>query len=108
MSKEKQLAEILGIPEELVNAAVDLGIPSINNQATGGTGGRAINLTYVDNYSTLLLVYTFLLQTTANQSASSDQTNLLNQSLLKTLEMGLNDQKEYRKQFLHAIELLKQ
>lgn len=108
MSKEKQLAEILGIPEELVNAAVDLGIPSINNQATGGTGGRAINLTYVDNYSTLLLVYTFLLHTTANQSNSSDQTNLLNQSLLKTLEMGLNDQKEYRKQFLHAIELLKQ
>jgi len=105
---KKQIADMLNVPEELIEAAVDLGIPSINNQATGGKGGRAISLTYIDNYSTLMLVYTFLLNLIATQEQKDEKTTLLNQSLLKTLEASIKEQQDYRKEFLNAVELLKE
>ncbi|WP_257391453.1 hypothetical protein [Cytobacillus gottheilii] len=97
----------LGIPQELLDVAAEAGIPSINNHAAGGKGGRAISLTYVDNYSTLLLVYTFLLNFLDSRE-NDDGTKILNQSLLATLNSALIEQQEYRKEFLNAVELLRQ
>ncbi|GLB59264.1 hypothetical protein [Cytobacillus sp. NCCP-133] len=103
---DPEVLKQLGIPEELIAAAAEAGIPSINNHAAGGTGGRAINLTYVDNYSTLLLVYTFLLNFLDKESDDIG-TKMLNQSLLSTLNTALAEQQEYRKEFLKAVELLR-
>lgn len=96
----------LGIPQELFDAAKDAGIPSINNQANGGDGGRAISLTYVDNYSTLLLVYTFLLHFLDSRNADNE-TKILNKSLLATLNTAMLEQQEYRREFLKAVEFLR-
>jgi hypothetical protein len=103
---DPEVLKQLGIPKELIDMAAEAGIPSINNHAAGGTGGRAINLTYVDNYSTLLLVYTFLLNFLDKESDDTG-TKMLNQSLLSTLNAALVEQQEYRKEFLKAVELLR-
>ncbi|MDQ0270141.1 hypothetical protein [Cytobacillus purgationiresistens] len=60
MNFNPELLKELGLTEEFIKQAVEKG-PAVNTHVAGGHGGRAINLTYVDNYSTLLLVYTFLL-----------------------------------------------
>ncbi|MBT2691099.1 hypothetical protein J7I93_23480 [Bacillus sp. ISL-47] len=103
---DPEVLKQLGIPEELIEMAAEAGIPSINNHAAGGTGGRAINLTYVDNYSTLLLVYTFLLNFLDKESDDTG-TKMLNQSLLSTLNAAIIEQQEYRKEFLKAVDLLR-
>ncbi|MBP2240211.1 hypothetical protein J2Z40_000764 [Cytobacillus eiseniae] len=103
---DPEVLKQLGVPEELLEMAAEAGIPSINNHAAGGMGGRAINLTYVDNYSTLLLVYTFLLNYLGKEGGEKGMTNL-NASLLSTLNAALIDQQEYRKEFLRAVELLR-
>ncbi|WP_313798600.1 hypothetical protein [Cytobacillus sp.] len=103
---DPEVLKQLGVPEELLEMAAEAGIPSINNHAAGGTGGRAINLTYVDNYSTLLLVYTFLLNYLGNDS-NQNGSKTLNESLLSTLNAALQDQQEYRKEFLRAVDLLR-
>ena len=46
--------------------------PQVNANASGGAGGQAITLSYTDNYSSLMLVNTFLLNL-ANTS-SMEQT----------------------------------
>jgi len=103
---DPEVLKQLGVPEELLEMAAEAGIPSINNHAAGGMGGRAISLTYVDNYSTLLLVYTFLLNYLGNDSNQAG-SRILNESLLSTLNAAMIEQQEYRKEFLRAVELLR-
>jgi hypothetical protein len=95
----------LGLPGEMIEKIKESGIPSVNTHAEGGKGGRAINLTYVDNYSSLLLVYTFLLNYLEN-SPSQKGNYMLNKALLATLKEAINEQQEYRKAFLDAVNLL--
>ena len=66
----------LGVPEELIDTILETGGPSVNTHAEGGNGGSAVSLTYVDNYSVLFLVYTFLLQT-VNDGNAKDKENML-------------------------------
>ncbi|GKU82557.1 hypothetical protein [Niallia sp. NCCP-28] len=96
----------LGVPEELIDKILDSGGPSVNTHAEGGNGGSAVSLTYVDNYSTLFLVYTFLLQTINNGDHKDRETKLLNKSLLSTLQTAMKEQKEYRQAFLQAVNIL--
>ncbi|MED4053813.1 hypothetical protein P4654_06595 [Niallia taxi] len=104
LTKEK-LKE-LGVPDELVDKILESGAPSVNTHAEGGNGGSAVSLTYVDNYSSLVLVYTFLLHTIQSSSNRDRETKQLNKSLLTTLETAMKDQQEYRKAFLQAINVL--
>jgi|GEM_PF-6545712 len=70
---------------------------SINASATGGgggTGGKAI--TYVDNYSALMLMYMYLLN-------SGKQLHEQRESLLPLLESVINQEKEFRSQVLEAM-----
>jgi hypothetical protein len=99
------MLEGLGLPKELIDKIKDSSNPSINNHAEGGKGGHSISLTYVDNYSSLLLVYTFLLYTTHN---SPKNNNMLNEALLSTLKTSLKEQQEYRLAFLNAVNSLNQ
>lgn len=92
----------LGLPDELVNKIKDSSTPSINNHAEGGKGGQAIGLTYVDNYSSLLLVYTFLL----NYSHNHNGNRILNDALLSTLKTAMKEQQEYRRAFLETVKSL--
>jgi len=96
----------LGVPEELIDKILESGGPSVNTHAEGGNGGSAVSLTYVDNYSTLFLVYTFLLHTINNGEQKSRETKLLNQALLSTLQTAMKEQKEYRQAFLQAVNIL--
>ncbi len=104
LTKEK-LKE-LGVPDELVDKILESGAPSVNTHAEGGNGGSAVSLTYVDNYSSLVLVYTFLLNTLQHSNNRDRETKQLNKSLLSTLEAAMKDQQEYRKAFLQAINVL--
>ncbi|MGE8205263.1 hypothetical protein ACQKP0_11910 [Heyndrickxia sp. NPDC080065] len=90
------------IASNLANSILDGSKPSVNSHAQGGKGGQALNLTYVDNYSTLMLVYTFLL----NSLDDKEDSSLLNQSLLSTLQTVMNEQKQYRDAFLEAVKNL--
>ncbi|KYD06928.1 MULTISPECIES: hypothetical protein [Heyndrickxia] len=103
LAKEKLMD--LGISGEvaatLAETIIDGSNPSVNSHAQGGRGGHAINLTYVDNYSTLMLVYTFLLNSLDNKDDS--ESSLLNKSLLTTLQTVINEQQKYRDAFLEAI-----
>lgn len=96
----------LGVPESLIDKILESGGPSVNTHAEGGNGGSAISLTYVDNYSVLLLVYTFLLQTIENSNSKDRDTKYLNKALLSTLQTAMKEQQEYRKAFLQAIQIL--
>lgn len=96
----------LGVPEELIDKILDSGGPSVNTHAEGGNGGSAVSLTYVDNYSTLFLVYTFLLHTINSSDHKDRDTKLLNKSLLATLQTAMKEQKEYRQAFLQAVNIL--
>ncbi|MFT8321230.1 MAG: hypothetical protein ABF649_10015 [Bacillus sp. (in: firmicutes)] len=96
----------LGVPEELIDTILESGGPSVNTHAEGGNGGSAVSLTYVDNYSTLFLVYTFLLHTINSGDNKDKETKLLNKSLLSTLQSAMKEQKEYRKAFLQAVQIL--
>lgn len=95
----------MGVPKEMAEKVIAGEKPSINTSATGGKGGSAVSLTYVDNYSTLLLVYTFLLNYLENDKRK-DSSNLLNAALLSTLETAMQEQKQYRKAFLDAVKQL--
>ncbi|MGO0060681.1 hypothetical protein ACTID9_11835 [Brevibacillus fluminis] len=74
--------------------------------ALGGLGGQAYNLTYVDNYSTLMLVYSFLslLGSQAGQGANLSQAASELTPLLKSV---MEEEKKYRQAFLDAVESLK-
>lgn len=96
----------LGVPNELVDKILESGAPSVNTHAEGGNGGSAVSLTYVDNYSSLMLVYTFLLHMVNNSDNTDRETKILNKSLLSTLQTAMKDQQEYRKAFLQAINVL--
>ena len=96
----------LGVPESLIDKILETGGPSVNTHAEGGNGGSAVSLTYVDNYSVLFLVYTFLLQTVQNSDTKDRETKQLNKALLSTLQTAMKEQQEYRKAFLQAINIL--
>ncbi|MDQ0176132.1 hypothetical protein [Bacillus chungangensis] len=105
-SKYTKLAE-LGIPEDIIEKVEEAPTPSVHSSAQGGKGGRAISLTYVDNYSALLLVYTFLLHLLDHdKNNEKGETALLNESLLSTLQTAMKEQQAYRKSFLDAVDLL--
>ncbi len=72
--------------------------------ALGGLGGRAINLTYVDNYSTLMLVYTFL-NTLAKGNSGLDEAA---KALTPLLQSAMAEERQYREAFLEAVKSLKQ
>ena len=96
----------LGVPEALIDKILETGSPSVNTHAEGGNGGNAVSLTYVDNYSVLFLVYTFLLQSAQNNDTKDRETKQLNKALLSTLQTAMKEQQEYRKAFLQAINIL--
>lgn len=75
-----------------------------NAMAHGGTGGQAVNLTYVDNYSTLMLVYTFL-QLLASSTPNVGVTNAV-YSLTPLLQSVMEEEKKYRQSFLEAVQSL--
>ncbi|MGE5703580.1 MAG: hypothetical protein ACM32O_13715 [Clostridia bacterium] len=76
--------------------------------ALGGLGGHAINVTYVDNYSTLLLVYSFLSLLASNSNKTGDQGLAeAAKSLTPLLQSIINEEKQYKKAFLEAVESLK-
>jgi hypothetical protein len=91
----------LGLPEEIIEKIKDSATSSIN-LAEGGKGGHSISLTYIDNYSSLLLIYTFLLHSLKNQK----ENTILNEALLSTLRTSLKEQQEYRTAFLNAVKTL--
>lgn len=91
------------LANELAEKMSDDTIPPLNTYAQGGKGGYSINLTYVDNYSTLLLVYTFLLKS----YKKSKKKSKVDKSLLLTLKMVMEEQKQYRQAFLDAVQYLK-
>ncbi|WP_257985167.1 hypothetical protein [Bacillus sp. T33-2] len=97
----------LGVPQEMAEKIKETAGPSINTSATGGKGGTAVSLTYVDNYSTLLLVYTFLL-TRLDHDRRKQSSYQLNNALLQTLETAMKEQKQYRKAFLNTVKELNQ
>ena len=103
--KNTKLTE-MGIPEETLEKIANAPTPSIHSSAQGGKGGRAISLTYVDNYSSLLLVYTFLLNLLDRDNNETGDTSLLNESLLSTLQVAMKEQQAYRKSFLDAVNML--
>jgi len=105
-SKE-QLME-LGVPGELAEKIADGTIPAFHSLAQGGKGGHSISLTYIDNYSTLLLVYTFLLNLLDDDAKKWRKNNQVNQSLLTTLQQAMKEQQEYKKAFLDAVKSLNQ
>jgi len=81
---------------------------STSFRAQGGAGGRAINLTYIDNYSSLLLVYTFLLNLANNANTNNNQSLTTDlHSLLPTLKSAMEEEKKYREEFLSAVQLLR-
>ncbi|MGV3463838.1 MAG: hypothetical protein ACO1OT_00915 [Heyndrickxia sp.] len=92
-----------GIPEdrayEIAKKVAKTSTQTVRAKATGGEGGKAINVTYVDNYSTLMLVYTFLLNYLDNDRKNS----ILNQTLLDTFQKLINEQQQYRNAFLAAV-----
>lgn len=98
----------LGSPGEIVAelSKLDLPTPSNNVHALGGKGGRAINLTYVDNYSSLMLVYTFLLSQLDKRKHNGEDSFELNRALLKVLKESMEEQKRYQYAFLDAVNLL--
>lgn len=100
---DPEMLRSLGLSDELIEKIQNSSMASITNHAEGGKGGHAINLTYVDNYSSLMLVYTFLLYTTQN---SSDKKNQLNTALLSTLKKAMEEEKQYREAFLNAVNSL--
>ena len=112
MAKDKNIGltaeklKELGVPEELIDKILETGGPSVNTHAEGGNGGSAVSLTYVDNYSVLFLVYTFLQQSINNGNAKDKETKQLNKALLSTLQTAMKEQQEYRKAFLRAINIL--
>lgn len=112
MAKDKNIGltadklKELGVPEELIDKILETGGPSVNTHAEGGNGGSAVSLTYVDNYSVLFLVYTFLQQTINNGNEKDKETKQLNKALLATLQTAMKEQQEYRKAFLRAINIL--
>ena len=103
---DPEVLKQLGVPEELLEMAAEAGIPSTNIDGAGGMGGCVISSAYVYNYSTLLLVYTFLLNYLGNDSNQAG-SRILNESLLSTLNAAMIEQQEYRKEFLRAVELLR-
>ncbi|MCI1590424.1 hypothetical protein [Heyndrickxia oleronia] len=105
LMKEKLID--LGLPGDVAaNLAEGLegATPTVHSHAQGGRGGHALNLTYVDNYSTLMLVYTFLL----NSLDDKEESRVLNQSLLSTLQAVIIEQQKYRDAFLDAVRNINQ
>ncbi|MGE6260160.1 hypothetical protein ACQKCU_20155 [Heyndrickxia sporothermodurans] len=95
----------VGVPGDVAATladSLDGTTPGAHSHAQGGRGGHALNLTYVDNYSTLMLVYTFLL----NSLDDKEDTSTLNKSLLSTLQMVIHEQQQYRNAFLEAVQKL--
>lgn len=92
----------LGVPKEVIQQLSEGSLPQAHSHAEGGKG-QAVNITYVDNYSTLLLVYTFLL----NSLDKSEESKTLNKSLLSALTAAMKEQQEFRKAFLAAVKSLK-
>ncbi|MBP3039511.1 hypothetical protein J9303_08425 [Bacillaceae bacterium Marseille-Q3522] len=102
---DMQKLKELGLPDDLLEKIANTDMPTVNNHAEGGKGGHAISLTYVDNYSTLLLVYTFLLHYLEHDQ-HHQKSAILNQSLLKTLQTAMHEQKMHRQAFLDTVQML--
>ena len=75
------------------------------NGGAGGAGGQAITLSYTDNYSSLLLVYTFLLNL-ANGTGTGDSTKAEMNLLLPLFQSAMEEEKKYREAFLNAVQSL--
>lgn len=75
--------------------------------ALGGLGGQAYNLTYVDNYSTLMLVYSFL--ALLGQQAGQEGANLASAAneLAPLLKSVMEEERQYRQAFLEAVQALR-
>jgi hypothetical protein len=89
-------------------AASDTAVPQAQATATGGAGGaggQAITLSYTDNYSSLMLVYTFLLNL-ANGPSMSEGTKTEMNLLLPLLQSAMEEEKKYREAFLFAVQSL--
>jgi hypothetical protein len=71
----------------------------------GGAGGQAITLSYTDNYSSLMLVYTFLLNL-ANGPSMNEGTRTEMNLLLPMLQSAMEEEKKYREAFLSAVQSL--
>jgi hypothetical protein len=91
-------------------SSVDSSVPQANANASGGAGGaggQAIILSYTDNYSSLMLVYTFLLNL-ANGTGISSSEGMKSEMnlLLPLLQSTMEDEKKYREAFLTAVQSL--
>lgn len=84
--------------------------PQVNANASGGAGGaggQAITLSYTDNYSSLMLVYTFLLNLANTSSMSSGESMKSEMNLLlPVLQTAMDEEKKYRDAFLSAVQSL--
>ncbi|WP_051620899.1 hypothetical protein [Paenibacillus sp. UNC451MF] len=83
----------------------DSSLPQANASAiggTGGAGGQAITLSYSNNYSSLLLMYTYLLNLANSNDGLRAEMNLL----LPILQEAMEDEKKYREAFLTAVQSL--
>ncbi|WP_139489306.1 hypothetical protein [Brevibacillus dissolubilis] len=65
----------------------------------GGHGGHALNITYTDNYSLLMLAYTYLLY---QEKKKYDQASA-STDLLMHLEALIQEERSYRQEFLKTI-----
>ncbi|NOU96004.1 hypothetical protein GC093_22675 [Paenibacillus sp. LMG 31456] len=91
-------------------APADLPLPQANASASGGAGGaggQAITLSYSNNYSSLLLMYTFLLNLANGTGASTGEGMKAEMNLLlPMLQAAMEDEKKYREAFLTAVQSL--
>lgn len=71
----------------------------------GGAGGQAINITYVDNYSIFMLLYTLILMLIDDKN--SDRQSVTANQILPLLNSIMEEQKEYREAFLETLQSLR-
>lgn len=73
----------------------------------GGIGGQATTIAYTNNYSSLLLVYTFLLNL-ANGSGLNNSNEMKSEVnlLLPMLQEAMEEEKKIREAFLSAVQSL--
>ncbi|RJE91067.1 hypothetical protein D3P07_03070 [Paenibacillus sp. 1011MAR3C5] len=69
----------------------------------GGVGGQALNITYVDNFALLMILYPLIQMLNANNMDST----ITFSSIESVFETVLEQQKEQRKALLDAIKAIK-
>lgn len=91
------------VPHVVSNASANAVGGAGGNGGAGGKGGNAINITYVDNYSIIMLMYTFMLAFIEEKGKKKGKNF---QSLMAMLTSIMKEQQQFRKEFLNAIEKL--